>query len=69
MNRWMKAMESPLGPLMANAFVCNIGEQQTNQNKMPNKRYVDDTLSTMPDVQAASTFLSALNEIHPSIIF
>ena len=33
------------------------------------KRYVDDTLRIMPDVQAASTFLSTLNEIHPSISF
>ena len=33
------------------------------------KRYVDDTLSILPDVQAASTFLSTLNEIHPSISF
>ena len=49
------AMGSPLGPLMANAFMC--------------KRYVDDTLSIMPDVEAASTFLSTLNEIHPSINF
>ena len=65
------AMGSPLGPLMANAFMCNIEEQLTNQNKMPTfyKRYVDDTLSIMPDVQAASTFLSTLNEIHPSISF
>ena len=44
------AMGSPLGPLMANAFMCNIEEQLTNQNKMPNfyKRYVDNTLSIMP---------------------
>ena len=65
------AMGSPLGPLMANAFMCNIEEQLTNQNKMPTfyKRYVDDTLNIMPDVQAASTFLSTLNEIHPSISF
>jgi len=49
----------------------NIEEQLTNQNKMPSfyKRYVDDTLSTMPNVQAASTFLSALNEIHHFISF
>ena len=55
-------MGSPLGPLMANAFMCNIEEQLTNQNKMPNfyKRYVDDTHSIMPDVEAASTFLSTL---------
>ena len=52
------AMGSPLGPLMANAFMCNIKEQLTNQNKLPTfyKRYVDDTLSIIPDVQAASTF-------------
>ncbi|XP_068685125.1 uncharacterized protein [Montipora foliosa] len=70
-------MESPwvllfIGPLMANAFMCNIEEQLENQNKMPTfyKRYADDTLSIlMPDVQAASTFLSTLNEIHPSISF
>ena len=64
-------MGSPLGPLMANVFMCNIEEQLTNQNKMPTlyKCYVDDTLSIMPDVQAASTFLSTLNETHPSISF
>jgi len=28
-------MGSPLGPLMAYAFMCNILEQLTNQNKMP----------------------------------
>ena len=65
------AMGSPLGPLMANAFMCNIELQLANQNKIPTfyKRYVDDTLSIMPDVQAASTFLSTLNEIHHSISF
>ena len=65
------AMGSPLGPLMANAFMCNIEEQLTNQNKMPAfyKRYVDDTLSKMPDVSSASEFLSTLNEIHPSVSF
>ena len=64
-------MGSPLGPLMANAFMCNVEEQLTNQNKMPTfyKRYVDDTLSKMPDVSSASEFLSALNGIHPSISF
>ena len=33
------------------------------------KRYVDDTLSKMPDVSSASEFLSTLNEIHPSVSF
>ena len=65
------AMGSPLGLLIANAFMCNIEEQLTNQNKMPTfyKRYVDDTLSIMPDVQAAPTLLLTLNENHPSISF
>ena len=46
-------MGSPLGPLMANAYMNNIEEQLTNQNKMPNfyKRFVDDTLGIMPDVK------------------
>ena len=65
------AMGSPLGPLRANAFMCNIEEHLTNQNKMPSfyKRYVDDTLSIMPDVQAASTLLSRSNETQSSICF
>ena len=63
-------MGSPPGPLMVNAFMCNIEEQLTNQDKMPTfyKSYIDDTLSIMPEVQAASTFLSTLNETHSSII-
>ena len=44
------AMGSPLGSLMANAFMCNIEEKLEKQNKMPvfYKRYVDDTLSKCP---------------------
>ena len=65
------AMGSPLGPLMANAFMCNIEEKLRNQNKMPAfyKRYVDVTLSKMPDVSSTSEFLLTLNEIHPSLSF
>ena len=64
-------MGSPLRPLMANAFMCNFEEHLTNQNKILAfyKRYVDDTLSKMPDVSSASEFLSTLNEIHPSVSF
>ena len=65
------AMGSPLGPLMAKAFMCHIEEKLKNQNKMPAfyKRYVDDTLSKMPDVSSASGFLLTLNGIHPSLSF
>ena len=56
---------------MANTFMCGIEEQLEIQNKMPAfyKRYVDDTLSKMPDATAASEFLLTLNEIHPSVSF
>ena len=65
------AMGSTLRLLMANAFMCNIEEKLKNQNKMPAfyKRYVDDTLSKMPDVSSASEFLLTLNEIHSSLSF
>ena len=63
-------MGSPLGPLMANALMCNIEEKLKNQNKMPAfyKRYVDDTLG-MPDVSAVPGFLLTLNETPPSLSF
>ena len=39
------AMGSPLGPLMANAFLCSIKEKLEQDNKLPEfyRRYVDDT--------------------------
>ena len=33
------------------------------------KRYVDNTLSIMPNVETAEAFLSTLNDSHPSINF
>ena len=69
------AMGSPLGPLMANTkkkhFMCNIEKQLEARNKMPAfyKRYVDDTLSTIPNEETASEFLMTLNNSHPSINF
>ena len=43
------AMGSPLGPLMANPFMCSIEERLQDQGKMPNfyKRHVHDTFSIM----------------------
>ena len=64
-------MGSPLGPLVANAFLCSIEEQLERENKLPSfyRRYVDDTLSSVPDIQSATTFLATLNKCHPSIHF
>ena len=64
-------MGSPLGPLMANAFLCSIEEKLEHDNKLPEfyRRYVDDTLATMKDVPAAEAFFTTLNNCHPSINF
>jgi len=65
------AMGSPLGPLMANAFMCKIKKQLEIENKLTifYKRFVDDTLGAMLDPEAASEFLETLNKSHPSIDF
>ncbi|XP_068743542.1 uncharacterized protein [Montipora capricornis] len=51
--------------------MCSIEERLQGQGKMPDfyKRYVDDTLSIMPNVETAEAFLSTLNDSHPSINF
>ena len=61
------AMGYPLGPLIANAFLCSLEEKLARDNKLPNlyRRYVDDTITAMPDVAGAESFLSTLNECHP----
>lgn len=64
-------MGLPLGPLMANTFMCNDQKQLETKNKMLEvyKRYVDNMLSVMTDVKTASEFLMTLNSSHPSIDF
>lgn len=64
-------MNSPVGPLMANVFLCHPEEKLTYEGVMPTlyKRYVDDTLAIMPSTDAAFDFLSTLNSLHPSLSF
>ena len=64
-------MGSPLGPLMANAFLSKKEKQLERENKLSifYKRFVDDTLKVTPDPAAASEFLETLNKSHPSIDF
>ena len=66
------ATGSPLGPLLANVFMGSI-EKKTleREGKMPSfyKRYVDDTLTIMPDTTSAATFLQVLNNCHSSVKF
>ena len=56
---------------MANAFMCSIKDRLQDQGKLPEfyTRYVDDTLSIMPTIETAESFISSLNESHPSASF
>ena len=56
---------------MAYAFLCAIEEKQEREDKLPEfyKKYVDDIFAMMPNVPAATAFLSTLNDCHPFIHF
>ena len=72
---WFKqpgvAMGSPLGPLLANVFMCSIKDKLDQDGTLPSyyRRYVDDTFTIMPDVASAIIFLDTLNHCHPSAKF
>ena len=65
------AMGSPVGPLLANVFMCSVEEGLKHEGKLPvfYRRYVDDTLTIMPDVTAAISFLNTLNHAHDAVNF
>lgn len=64
-------MGSPLGPLMANVFMCSIEETLKLKGKLPAyyRRYMDDTLPIVPNIASANKFLKTLNHCHPSVKF
>ena len=64
-------MGSPLGPLLANTFMCSIEEKLEERNELPSfyKRYVDDTFTIMPDLGKANSFLDKLNSCHENLNF
>ena len=65
------AMGSPLGPLLANVFMSSIEDTLERQGKLPSfyRRYVDHTLTVMPDLATVTTFLHTLNSVHTSVNF
>jgi hypothetical protein len=65
------AMGSPLGPLMANTFMCHLEDKLKRDGMIPEfyKRFVDDALSKMPNAAAATVFLEKLNDLHPNLSF
>ena len=64
-------MGSPLGPLLANVHMSSIEEKLDVEGKLPPyyRRYVDDTLTVMPDLSTARNFLNTLNPAHTAIKF
>ena len=63
------AMGSSLGPLLANLFMSSLEEKLELEGKLPDyyRRYVDDTLTIMPNIMIATDFLNTLNHA-PEII-
>ena len=64
-------MGSPLGPQLANTFMCSIKEKLEEGNKLPSfcKWYVDDTFTFMPDLSNAKAFRNKLNSCHENLNF
>ncbi|CAB4043912.1 Hypothetical predicted protein, partial [Paramuricea clavata] len=64
-------MGSPLGPLMANTFMCHLEDKLKRYGMIPEfyKRFVDDAFSKMPNAAAATVFLEKLNDLHPNLCF
>ncbi|XP_068723463.1 uncharacterized protein [Montipora capricornis] len=66
------AMGSPLGPVLANIFMCDFEQKWlANVDSRPSIwfRYVDDTFSLFDSEATAASFLHFLNTRHPNIKF
>ncbi|XP_078382309.1 uncharacterized protein LOC144664995 [Oculina patagonica] len=66
------AMGSPLGPVLANVFMCHFEEKWVfNARVRPScwYRYVDDTFTLFDSKDTANEFLRYLNSRHNSIKF
>ena len=64
-------MGSSLGPLLTNVFMCSLEEKLCDAGEMPEfyRRFVGDSFSINSNFDAANTFLSTLNCLHPSFSF
>ena len=68
------AMGSPLGPTLANVFMCHMEKKWLQDCPMDFKpvlyrRYVDDTFLLFNDFSHINLFLEFLNSRHPNISF
>ena len=68
------AMGSPLGPILANIFMCHLEEKIFNNNNLAYKpkfyrRFVDDTFAVFENTNQAELFLTFINNLHKNIKF
>ena len=67
------AMGSPLGPVMANIFMCDLERKALEQynGSLPSlyRRYVDDTFLVFNTRSDMLSFFKWMNKQHPSITF
>ena len=68
------AMGSPLGPILANVFMCHLENNLFDQcpsgsRPVYYKRYVDDTFIFFQNKTAAEQFLDFANSLHPNVQF
>ena len=68
------SMGSPLGPIMANIFMCFLEEQMLEgcplaYRPLFYRRYVDDTFTLFKSRDDADNFLQHINSLHPNIKF
>ena len=62
-------MGSPLGPLLANVFMCSIEDRLEQEGKMPKyyRRFVYDTPTETKHL--GKIFLETFNQCHSSVMF
>ena len=68
------AMGSPLGPTLANIFMCHLesiifSNCPTQFKPVFYRRFVDDTFALFNDRDQAKLFLDYINSVHPNIKF
>ena len=57
--------------IRCNVFMSSIEENLEREGKLPSfcRRYVDDTLTIMPNIETASNLLDTLNKAYSSAKF